>query len=845
MGVVYEAEQTEPVHRRVALKVMKAGMDTKEVVARFEAERQALAVMDHPGIAKVLDAGASDVGRPYFVMELVKGIPITEYCDQRTLSVRDRITLFAEVCQAVQHAHQKGIIHRDLKPSNVLVTERDGRPVPKVIDFGIAKAVSQRLTKRTLVTAYGVAMGTPAYMSPEQAEMSHLDVDTRADIYSLGVMLYELLVGELPMDPGQVGMQAFIADLVLGETGHPRPSRRVSTTGDSERLAALRRTDSGGLRKVLQGDLDWIVLKAMEKDRGRRYDTANGLAMDLGRYLRNEPVVARPPTPAYRFRKFARRHRAGVLAGAAVAVALVAGVVLATAGFIRATRAEQVAQREADAAREVSDFLTGLFEQGDPSAAGGRQVTAEEILDRGAARIRADLADRPAVQARLMATMGAAYRGLGRLDVAASLLEQALDLQTTPGADEVEAAHTKILLATVLIDQGAFDRAERLNREALATFHAAYGDAYHEDLVGATTNLAFGLLRENARLTEGEGLLRRILAQQQAAGLEDWTVSNVMDLLCWTLINKGDLDAAREMCLGTLDLRRRLVPTDNLGVAVALQRAGVVNRQQGRLDEALGYYREALAMNTRLYGDVHTETAWNHYDLALTFRAGGNLDSAFVHAAEAVRIRRLVMAEDNPQLAEALFELATVLRQQGNVQRSATVFGEGLAIEERALRNQTGDPASSATAAIRLHARYATLLRLAGRPAEARREDATTLQLLDSAIARGTYGSDSAPLTLNAACWWGSLAGHAERVLGVCDAAVAASDDGNRPRIRDSRGVARALAGDYAGAIADFEAYIARPANVSGVPVRRAWIATLARGENPFTREELDRLILP
>jgi non-specific serine/threonine protein kinase/serine/threonine-protein kinase len=723
--------------------------------------------------------------------------------------------------------------------------ERDGTPVPKIIDFGIAKAISQRLTKKTLVTAYGVAMGTPAYMSPEQAEMSNLDVDTRADIYSLGVMLYELLVGELPVDPEQSGMQAFIADLVMRETEAPRPSVRLSTTGDAERLAALRSTDSGSLRKVLQGDLDWIVLKAMDKDRGRRYETANGLAMDLERSLRSEPVVARPPTALYRFRKFARRNRAGVLAGTAVALALIAGVILATTGFIRATRAEQVAQREAAAAREVSDFLTGLFEQGDPSVAGGSQVSAEEILDRGAARIRDGLVGRPALQGRLMATMGAAYRGLGRLDVATSLLEEALDLQTAPGADALEAAHTKTLLAVVLIDRGELDRAEQLSREALATFRREYGDGYHEDVVDATASLVFGLLRANAHLTEGEVLLRELLAQQRAEGLEGWRTSDVMDLLCWTLINKGDLDAAREMCLGTLELRRRLAPGDHFGVAVALQRAGVVNRHQGRWDEALGHQREALAMNTRLYGDVHPETSYNHIDLAFTFRATGNLDSALVHAEEAVRIRRLVLPDDNPQLAEALFELATVLRQRGDIRRSADVFREGLVIDERALRNQTGSPAASVTGLIRLRARYATLLRLSDRPAEARREEATALRLLDSAIVNGIYGPDTPPLTLNAACWWGSLAGHAARVLEVCDAAVAASDDGNRPRIRDSRGVVRALSGDYAGAIADFEAYIARPANVSGVPAREAWVATLARGENPFTREELDRLILP
>src|SRR5918911_1521336 len=282
MAVVYEAEQTEPVRRRVALNVMKLGMDTKEVIARFEAERQALAVMTHQSIAKVLDAGASEGGRPYFVMELVQGVPITDYCDGRQLSVRERLELFIPVCQAVQHAHQKGVIHRDLKPSNVLVTEVDGKPLPKVIDFGIAKATGQHLTEKTLVTAYGQAMGTPGYMSPEQAEMSGLDIDTRADIYSLGVMLYELLVGRLPEDPLELGLQGFMARLAMRETDPPTPSTKLhSLKREQKALATLRHTDPGSLERTLRGDLDRIVMKAIDKDRNQRYETANGLALDL------------------------------------------------------------------------------------------------------------------------------------------------------------------------------------------------------------------------------------------------------------------------------------------------------------------------------------------------------------------------------------------------------------------------------------------------------------------------------------------------------------------------------------------------------------------------------------
>jgi eukaryotic-like serine/threonine-protein kinase len=342
MGTVWMAEQREPVRRLVALKLIKTGMDSKAVLARFEAERQALALMDHPNIAKVLDGGTTDQGRPFFVMELVKGLPLTEYCDARRLPVKDRLDLFAKICSAVQHAHQKGIIHRDLKPSNVLVTEHDGKPVPKVIDFGLAKALnaSNMLTERTLHTAYGTVVGTPLYMAPEQVGINALDVDTRSDIYALGVILYELLTGSTPLEKARFKEAAWDeVKRLIREEEPPRPSTRLSSDQSLPSLAASRQLEPAQLRRLIRGDLDWIVMKALDKDRSRRYDTANGLARDIERYLDGDAVEACPPTLGYKLQKFLRRNRPQVIAAALLLVALLAGITGTTWGLIRAERA--------------------------------------------------------------------------------------------------------------------------------------------------------------------------------------------------------------------------------------------------------------------------------------------------------------------------------------------------------------------------------------------------------------------------------------------------------------------------------------------------------------------------
>src|SRR5262245_42758657 len=400
MGAVYVAEQQEPVKRRVALKVIKPGMDSAQVLARFAAERQALALMDHSHIAKVLDAGSTQAGRPYVVMELAKGDPITKYCDELHLPLRERLELFVPVCQAIQHAHQKGIIHRDIKPSNVLVCIQDGRPVPKVIDFGVAKALHQKLAERTMYTEVGAVLGTLEYMSPEQAELSALDIDTRADVYALGVLLYELLTGSTPLDRKRLKQAALTEAMRLIREEEPvRPSTRLTQSKDSlSTLATLRRTEPRRLAKEVRGELDWIVMKCLEKDRTRRYETANGLARDVQRYLHDEPVEAGPPSATYRLRKLARRHRAAVVTLTAFVAVLLIAAPASTYLAIRATTAERLASRrlgESEEARRqaegLSRHLVNIFSRPDPlEVHDGRQLKAVDLLDRAAQELDAE-----------------------------------------------------------------------------------------------------------------------------------------------------------------------------------------------------------------------------------------------------------------------------------------------------------------------------------------------------------------------------------------------------------------------------------------------------------------------
>ncbi len=481
MGSVYLASQTEPVKRQVALKLIKTGMDSRAVLARFDAERQALALMDHPNIARIYDGGVTQAGQPFFVMELVKGVPLTDYCDRQRLPVKARLELFVAVCQAVQHAHQKGIIHRDLKPGNVLVTEVDGRPTPKVIDFGVAKAAEVKLTDMSLADV-GAIVGTPAYMSPEQADPSSMDIDTRTDVYSLGVMLYELLTGSPPIDAKQFERGAILEMLrMVREVDPARPSTKLSTTDALPSIAANRSIEPARLAKLLQGELDWVVMKALEKDRTRRYETANGFARNIQRYLADEVVEARPPSRGYRLKKFVKRNKGQVIAAGLVFLALVAGIVGTSLGMASAQRAQQAeaeqranavdqrdkaiaaetkAREEAAKTQTINDFLTqDLLTQAEPANnAVEDKVTLLEVLDRAAEKVGTRFADQPELERALRATIAQTYHGLASWEKAEAQWRAALDVARKRDPRSAKAYEVQAYLAHILVHRGRQSR---------------------------------------------------------------------------------------------------------------------------------------------------------------------------------------------------------------------------------------------------------------------------------------------------------------------------------------------------------------------------------------------------
>ncbi len=473
-GVVYMAEQKEPVHRRVALKVIKLGMDTREVIARFEAERQALALMDHPNIARVFDAGATENGRPYFVMELVRGVKITDFCDEQKLSTEERLRLFIELCHAIQHAHQKGVIHRDIKPTNILVPMNDGVPVPKVIDFGIAKATQGKLTDQTLFTAFEQFIGTPAYMSPEQAVMTSVEVDTRSDIYSLGVLLYELLTGQTPF-PQKDLLSSGLDEMrrTIREKDPVRPSTRLKAMGPSDltALARNRALQPPQLVHLVRGDLDWIVMKCLQKDRARRYETANELAMDIERHLHHEPVLARPDTRAYRVAKFVRRHRAGVSFAGLIFVALIAGLTGTITQMRRADEEARLANEQRDfalrqlsRAEAINDLFSFLLSDGAP---GGKPFSVGDLLARAERIINQQTGESEENRVELLIAIGQQYQQMEEHAKARDLLGKAYQLSRRLARPDIRA-EAAAAYGNAIAGTGEYVRGEALVQEALA-----------------------------------------------------------------------------------------------------------------------------------------------------------------------------------------------------------------------------------------------------------------------------------------------------------------------------------------------------------------------------------------
>ncbi|HWW00359.1 MAG TPA: serine/threonine-protein kinase [Candidatus Acidoferrum sp.] len=685
-GVVYMAEQEEPVHRRVALKIIKPGMDTKSVIARFEAERQALALMDHPNIAKVFDAGATASGRPYFVMELVRGAKITEYCDQHSLTTEERLKLFIQVCQAVQHAHQRGVIHRDIKPSNILVTQSlEGVATPLVIDFGVAKATTdQPLTDKTVFTAFEMLIGTPAYMSPEQAELSSVDVDTRTDIYSLGVLLYELLTDSTPFETREL-LKAGLDEIrrVIREQEPLRPSTRLSKMPGAHltTVAQHRRSEPPKLIRAISGDLDWIVMKAMEKNRTRRYETANGLALDVQRFLAHEPISARPPSKLYKFQKTVQRNRLLFIGLGIIATLLIVSLIVVSAFLAQ----ERQARREA---RQVKQFLEEMLQSVGPNVAeGGDTAILRDILDQTASRVGKELTNQPAVEAEMRSVIGGLYCETRQFRQAEEMQRASLAIRRKRfGSESAQAAASLNELGLTLLTSGRLSEAEQVNREALEIRLRRFGNE-NADVAASQNNLAH-VYAQMGRLTEAEALARESLeTRQRLFGNPSVEVADSLRTIAVILGDKLQWAEAEAMAREVLDMQRKLFGPEDTRVASALNDVARAAAANGKQKEAEDLEREALAMRQKLLSQDHPDVANSLYLVGDRMRQRGNLKEAYPVLSTALSMQRKVLGEDHPATLDTLKSLGLMYEAEKEWSQAETVFRQLVA----AWRKRVGD----------------------------------------------------------------------------------------------------------------------------------------------------------
>ncbi len=656
MGIAYLAEQEHPIKRQVALKVIKPGMDSKRVIARFEAERQALALLDHPNIAHIHDAGTTDGGRPYFVMEYVEGLPITEHCDRHKLAIEDRLNLFQQICLGVHHAHQKGIIHRDIKPSNILVSLQDDQAVPKIIDFGLAKAISQPLTERTLVTEQGQLFGTPEYMSPEQADMASEDIDTRSDIYSLGVLLYVLLTGVLPFDTRDLreGGIEHIRQIIRG-TDPKTPSTRLTSLGEkAEQVAKSRQTEVATLARRLHKELEWIPLKAMRKERSERYRSASELADDIENYLKGAPLIAGPPGTVYKLKKFMRRNRAFVSGVAAVLGVLVAGIIASTLFAIGQARARAESQA-------VSDFLRySVLESLDPFKVGGRQITIRSVFDSAAESLEGEFTGTPLAEAGIRYTVGNAYWGLGLYEQGEVHLKRAMEIQRAMlGPENPATLLSTHYLGWLYFSKSCYTEAEQLLTEALVARSRVLGEEDGDTLL-SMVGLAC-VYNMQGRFKEAEGLIQKALEiTERVLGEEHPHIPAFMNAMAWSYELQGRYHEAEQLVKQGLEIGRRVRGENDWFTLLLKHTFSRTCYHLGRYKDAEEPLLEALKGRREAWGQEHPDTLQTMVTLGQLYHAQGRFEEAESYLDQGMESSLQVLGETHFITAEYMYERGTL-----------------------------------------------------------------------------------------------------------------------------------------------------------------------------------------